>query len=993
MSIGIITGQTKKVNGTVLSDEDGLPVIGASVLVKGTSMGTVTDIDGKFVLQGIPHDDATLVISYIGMKAVEVKAGPNLKVILIADAELLDEVVVTGYGTFKKSSFTGAASNLSTEKLQDVPALSLSSKLAGGVAGVQITSTSGQPGAVESVRIRGMGSMNASNEPLYVIDGIPMLSGNASGFSYSQGGSSLLSTLNSNDIESMTVIKDAAAASLYGSRAANGVIIITTKKGKAGKTAFNWKNSWGFSDMAITYRPVLNGEKRRRMLYLGLENYAINNNILNPTGYADKEIDKYAAKPWSGYTDWKDELFQKGFQQSYEFSASGGGEKTQFYSSLSYTKQEGITKSSSYERMTGMLNASHTAGVVTIDFKTMFAKSNQSQISEGTAYANPIMATAMSISPSDYPYNPDGSYSTSFPGANGANIVQTWDLNYDRNTLIRSLSTASVTWNIWDNLNLKGLLNYDFNQSNNRVWWDPRSNDGKASNGVFQRYMTNREKLSTQALLTYNKTFKTVHSIDALLGFETEDYTLDYVYANGNDYPGYLEEITNSANNRASSNKSKYRMTSMLARINYDYDSRYYASVSARRDGSSRLAKDSRWGNFWSVSGSWRITKERFAQPITHILTDAKLRLSYGISGTQPSDYYGYMGIYEYGNNYAGKPGASEARLPNTDLTWEKNNATNIGIDMTFISRFSLSFDWYNRKTTDLLFDKPISTTTGFGTVLSNVGAMRNRGFDIEISSTNIDNKVLLWTTTLNIGHNKNKITKLDGTQREMINPNYTQLIHRVGKPYYSFYGLEYAGVDPETGKESYYRNKGSNPREITTNPGDANFVIIGKAEPKVQGGITNFMTAYNFDFSFTFTYSLGGKAYDRARWIQSNGGNTNYFGNVPSYWNEKDMWKEPGDIAKLPQFVYGNTGATSSRWLLSTNHLRLKNMTFGYTLPRNILNKMRLNKLRAYMSSNNLLTFKSKNLYIDPEVPAHGLVTFETPALRTVTFGVEIGF
>lgn len=318
LSLGVASAQNQKVSGVVLSEEDGLPVIGAAVTVEGTSLGTITDFDGFFNITNVPATATKLKVSYLGMKSQTVTITPNMKITLVSDAEVLDEVIVTGYGTFKKSSFTGAASSMSTEKLADVPALNVADKLAGGISGVQITSTSGQPGSVESVRIRGMGSMNASNEPLYVIDGVPLYNGDVSGFGYSQGGTSLLSTLNSNDIESMTVIKDAAAASLYGSRAANGVIVITTKKGSSGKTTFNAKTSFGFSNMAIDYRPVLNGEDRRELLYVGLVNNYMNDVSKNPTmadatQFADDNIDKYAAKPWSGYTDWKKLLFKNGF--------------------------------------------------------------------------------------------------------------------------------------------------------------------------------------------------------------------------------------------------------------------------------------------------------------------------------------------------------------------------------------------------------------------------------------------------------------------------------------------------------------------------------------------------------------------------------------------------------------------------------------------------------------------------------------------------------
>ena len=988
LSVGIISAQTQ-VSGVVV-DETGETVIGATILVKGTSKGTVTDYDGNFALS-VPAN-ATLVISYVGMNTQEVVATPNMRIVMLADSELLDEVIVTGYGNFKKSTFTGAASNINTDKMQDVPALSVTDKLAGGAAGVQITSTSGQPGGVESVRIRGMGSINASNEPLYVIDGVPMSTGDASGFSYSDAGSSLLSTINSNDIESITVIKDAAAASLYGSRAANGVIVITTKKGKAGKTTFNFKSDWGFSDMAVDYRPVLGGAERRELLHHGFVNYSMNGGAseADAIAFADRNIDGFAAEPWSGYTDWKDILFKKGSHQNYEFSAQGGNESTQFYTSLAYTEQKGITANSGYERFTGNASLNHTAGDFQFDFSSFFTKTNQEQISEGTSFASPIMVVAMTASPSTFPYNEDGTYSNSFPALNGANILQTMEHNYDKNSINRSLSTASATWNIWDNLRLKEVINYDFNQANNRVWWDPRSNDGRSSSGVFQRYMLNRNKLTTQTQLTYDKVVAEDHKFDVLLGFETEDYKLDYIYANGSDYPGYLPEITNAATTRSASQIDKYRMTSMLGRINYDFKNRYYASASFRRDGSSRLAEEARWGNFWSVSGSWRLSEEEFMEN-AEVITDAKLRASFGLNGTQPSSYFGYMGVYSFGYNYNGKPGSAETRLFNPDLKWEKNHATNIGLDLTLLERFTVTLDWYNRDTKDLLLDQPISTTTGLSSILKNVGSMRNRGFEVELGSTNINTKDWYWTTSLNLAHNKNTLTRLDGEQTEIPDG---LLIHKVGESYNSFYMYEYAGVDPATGKESFYLNDGTeNARNTTIKSAEANKVITGNTEPTLMGGLSNYISWKFIDLNMTFTYSLGGKVYDSSSWIHSNGGTYHYLGNVPAYHKQEDMWQKEGDVAKLPQFAYGNVATTSSRWLLSTDHLRLKNLTLGFSLPETFAQKAGLSKVRAYMSANNLLTFKKKELDFDPEVPADGIATFETPALKTVTFGVQLSF
>ena len=945
-------------------------------------------------------------ISYIGMQTAEVAIRPVVKIILKPDTEVLDEVVVTGYGTFKKSTFTGAASTMATEKLQDIPTMAIEDKLAGSIPGVQISSFSGAPGATTSVRIRGMGSMNAGNDPLYVIDGTPVQSGNISAFNtpntgegYNSTGTNVLATLNSNDIESITVIKDAAAASLYGSRAANGVIVITTKRGATGKTQFNFRSDWGFSNIAVNYRPTLNGDDRRELIKFGLKNYYMDEEGMTAAQAEialEDDIDAFAAKPVNGWTNWKEILFKNGSHQNYEISAQGGTEKTKFYTSLAYAKQEGITARSGLERMTGNANLSHETGRIKVEASTLFSRILQNMTNEGTSFASPIMNAFWTASPSTVPYNEDGTFSSNFPLTNGANPVQTRTYNYDRNAITRSFNTLAATVTLWDELKLREKIAFDYTSSIESVWWDPRSNDGRSSNGVFQRYNRTLETLTTQTQLTYIKTFAQKHNLDALLGFETEDFTDSWVYTHGSQYPGYKNEIANAGETSSNSNRDKSRLTSFLGRVNYNFDNTYYAGVSYRRDGSSRLSRDNRWGNFWSISGSWRFMQESFLESIKNVITDGKLRLSYGVNGTQPSTFYSYMiNMYRAGQIYNGQSGMGVIGIGSPDLKWEKNKAFNLGLDLTFWNRLSLTLDYYTRKTNDLLMNKRISYVPGYydpisfaPTTLQNVGSLENKGVEISLSSTNMQTQDLIWTTTFNIGHNKNKLVKLDGIQTDEIDG---ALIHRVGEPYYSYYMFEYAGVDPKTGNEMYYKNDGTN--ETTTLTSEAQKVIVGHHDPKVEGGLTNFVKWKFIDLNLTLTYSLGGKAVDYATWLHDNGGTYTSYGAVPSYYKLEDMWKQEGDNAKLPKFKYGNSRVLSSRWLMPTDYLRLKNLSLGFSAPKGLLSKMGISKARVYFSANNLLTWKSKDLLVDPEMPVDGLCTFEMPALRTYTFGLEIGF
>ena len=908
LSLGTALAQTE-ISGTVVSSEDGLPVVGASILVAGTQMGTVTDIDGKFHLI-VPAGKNQLRVQYVGLKTQLVPVSDGIKVVMKPDAGSLEEVIVTGYGNFKKSSFTGAAANVDPGKLSDVPVASVQDKIAGSVPGVTVTSASGAPGSVSNIRIRGMGSINAGNEPLYVIDGTPMISGDVNGFgqgNYNESGTNVLATLNSNDIESITVIKDAAAASLYGSRAANGVIVITTKSGKKGRTHVDFRSDWGFSNVAINYRPVLGGDERRALLFLGLKNYALykeGKSEADAETFAKDNIEDYASKPTVGYdqsgkpikewTDWKSLLFKTGHHQNYQVSLSGGGESTRFYTSLSYMKQTGIFSNQGMERFTGNANVTHKFGHFTLTYSSLFSKVNQSLTNDGGAsFASPIANYAFIQSPSSVAYLPDGTMARGSETNSLTNVNPIYEAlhTYDKTDIKRAFNSLKLDWNIWDGLRLSEKMTYDYTSNNEDVLWDRLSNDGSPS-GNLQRYNGSISQLNGQTQLAYVKTFG-LHNIDALLGYETEKYVTRYNYISGKDYPGDLYEFGNAGTTSAESKVSGYTLASWLGRVNYNYDNKYYAGVSFRRDGSSRLSKDNRWGNFWSVSAAWRFGSEKFMEPIKQVVSDGKLRASYGVNGTLPSSFYGYQNWYKYGQYYNGKSGMAIVGIGNPELQWEKNRSVNFGLDLTLLDRISVTFDYYVRTTSDLIFDLPISAVPGyynsdrFSKKAVNVGSLRNRGYEITIQSNNLQTKDLTWTTMLNFGHNHNELTKIYGEENQIISG---VRIHKVGEPYYSYYGYEYAGVDPNTGRESYYLNNGtSNARNTTVNPNEAKKVIIGNHETKIEGGFSNNITWKFIDFGLNFTFSLGGKAFDAATW-QHNNGNYTFGGQLPTYYDINKM-------------------------------------------------------------------------------------------------------
>lgn len=918
----------------------------------------------------------------------------------------LDEVVVTGYGNFSKSSFTGSANTLRADMMKNVPVMTVEQKLQGMTTGVNITSSSGQPGANQSIRIRGMGSFNASQEPLFVIDGVPVTSG-----SLSTGGAdaaymnnsktNIMSTLNPSDIENITVIKDAAAASLYGSRAANGVILITTKQGKAGRTQVSLNIAGGFSDAAVDFRPTLSGDQRYELLYEGLYNYALDKQMKSPSEYAGQEIGKYAYVPELGYTDWRKELLRTAIHQNYEASVSGGNERTTFYASLGYNSQEGLAKNSSLDRYSARLNMSQKVGKYgEVGANVMFTQMNQEMNEERGSSINPFLDVAMLMNPSMTVRDKDGNYVGAYPGTT-LNPLRDILTDYNRTRMTRMFSTGYASIEPLKGLKLKETLSYDYTIQKDSRYFNPLSAAGPKSGSDAQtsKGFIEYGKLISSTSLNYVHTFNYKHHLDVLAAYEIESYQTDKASGERSRLPSnsnLVEPDNASVLNSFISSTQAYRMLSYLSRLNYDYDDRYYIAGSFRRDGSSRLSPKNRWGNFWSVSGMWHLSNESFMKPIKHILSDVKIRASYGVNGNQPGSLYGYMGLYTYGQSYMGGFGSYESSLANPNLKWEKNYNLNIGLDLAFLSRIFLSIEYYNRDTKDLLYSLPISATTGFTNYLSNVGQLNNKGVELELRTINFATPHFNWSTVLNLSHNSNKIISLNGQLEQSIEG--TWFIHKVGLPYHTFYVKEFAGVDPQNGDALYYTNTlnkdGSYSREITNDISKAQAIPYKSVNPKISGGLTNILNYKQLDLSFTLTYSLGGYSFDKLGTYIENGTTNIYTSkyNLPAY--AMDRWQKPGDQTDVPRFVYNQSASdnNSSRYIHSTDHLRLKNLTLGYTLPREWTRKVMVNKARFYFSGSNLLTWAKWKQY-DPETPVNGEVFCEAPPMRTFSFGVQLTF
>lgn len=991
--------QKTKLNGTVV-DEAGEAIIGANVIVKGTTNGCTTDLDGHFTLD-VDHLPATLMVSYIGYIRQEIKvtSAKTIKVEMAPDNNLMDEVVITGYGTFKKSAYAGSAASVKGETLKDVPAISFKDLLQGNAPGVQFTSSSGQPGASSSLRIRGMGSFNASNSPLYVIDGVPMRSGTINTMS-SDAGLDIMSTINSSDIESVTVIKDAAAASLYGSRAANGVVLITTKKGKAGKPSISLKADWGSSDFAMDYRPIMGGAERRQYIYDGLVAGQIKKgkSEADAMAYADGEIDDYAPVPWCGYTDWDDVLFKKGDHQSYEASLSGGTDRFKYYSSLSYLKQDGIAINSGLERISGRLNVDFQAtSKLKLGANVLFATVNQDVYSEGTSYSSPFYTSRNAVVPSDPIYNEDGSWNRDLIRIGDRNPLLSATYDYQREYVTRTFNTIYGEYEFIKDLKFKSTFSYDYVITKGKDWSDPRTSNGDDINGGMSKKYYEYNKMVWANQVSYKTSIARDHHIDALVGYEIDDQYRDYLSGYATNFATHdKNQISNGMKTESvGGNDTRTRMVSYLTRLNYDYKNKYYLGGSFRTDGSSRFQRDNRWGSFWSISGAWRIIEEKFMSPTKDWLTDLKIRASYGVNGTLPSDYFGYMGLSSLTNGYLEQPGIIQSQLRNDDLQWETNYNLNLGLDFALWNRINVTLEYYTRTTKNLLMDRPISMTTGFSSYLMNIGEVKNKGVELEISSTNIQTKDFSWNTTFNISHNKNKIVTLDGMQTEIKSGSQ---IRKVGKSYRTFYMIEFAGINPETGAPQFYTNdvdeNGNYIKDITEEINKAHAIVLDKhAEPNAIGGLSNTLRYKWFDLNFMFSYQFGGYSYDNWAQKTEHGGN-DLEANIPSYY--KDSWKKPGDVTKYELFYEKPSVAmnkvTTTRRLHSTDFIRLKTLTFGFTVPKDWTRKIGIENVRLYASANNLWTWAAYDYY-DPEAVSGGTAIWGTPPLKTVTFGINVNF
>lgn len=922
------------------------------------------------------------------MQTQEVAVKSMVKVVLKSDAQALDEVVVTGYGVQRKASFTGAASIVGEDAIAKKNDANFVKVLEGTVPGVQMNNSTSMPGVWGSVYIRGRASLNSGTQPLYVIDGMPVNSDTDAMSSKDNNMVDPMSSINPSDIESITVLKDAAATAIYGSRAANGVIVVTTKKGSEGKFNLNLDVKQGFVSMGNNNMDFANAEESMKLFTDGLTAYQGGDWQEN----YDYLADKYFGWDRKTSTDWMDAITRKGYYQDYNLSAQGRNGNTGYYVSLGYLNTDGLVIGSDMERFSGRMNLDSKFKWATIGVNTSYSYSTQNgfSLSTGGAMSSPLTAAISSQTPMDPVYDSEGNYNNinmynpvalmdEDAGELNENKMQTINLNpylqVDFGLGIYAKTTLGV--------NLTDLRQYQY-------WsalYNPQAMD---YNGLGQQYNSRNTVITWNNVFGWNHKFADKHDVSVMLGQEMQKKSYYYEYYAKSDFPfadSGMRDLTTAGTDQGSEYyKKEARLASYFMDAHYSYADKYYLSGSYRRDGSSVFGSDTRWGNFWSVGGKWRISGEDFLIG-NNVITNATLRASYGTVGNQDIDWYAARGFYGSGYNYNQMPGMIPVSISNQELTWEVSKKFDVGFDLSLWHRLHFTFDFYNEITSDALFQVPLSMTTGMTETYQNIGKIRNHGIEFSVNASILQTKDWTWSAYANLTWNENEVIKL--STDEPI--EYTYQIIEEGRPYTQFKMKEYAGVDRETGKPLWYLNETGD--ETTSDYNAAAKRYVGDADPDVLGGFGTNLRWKDIDFGLSFNYRLGGKVFD-------SGAAFTGFGmafRTPLEDVALNSWTEENKDAKYPQYIYKdpyNATSTSSRFLYSGNYLRISNLTLGYTLPKKWTEKVLIQRLRAYISVDNLYTFTASDFVgYNPETSANGVIAWQYPATRTFIGGIQLTF
>lgn len=1004
--------QGRVVTGTVTSGDDGLPLPGASVVVKGTTIGTATDLDGKFSLN-VPQGSSVLVVSFTGFTSQEASVGNRsvVDVVLQADIASLGEVIVTGYGTQPKREVTGAVSSVKGDVIQNLPVQSFDRALQGRAAGVQVRSANGLPGGAVNIRIRGVGSINAGNEPLFIVDGVQL--NNRSDAAFTQ--SNPLAFLNPNDIESMEILKDAASAAIYGSQAANGVVIITTKKGKQGKARFEF-NAFGGQTQPMKFLDVLGGAEWYGMRREAFQNSGVTNpeaNALNNMGRLPSDWQQRTPAELEAIGqalptyDWQREVMGNGSLQNYELSVSGGDQKTTFFLSGSYNYQESSFKPVNFERGTFRVALGHQATSrlhleTNINLSTF--QQNLPFAVSGSFLGSPAFS-ASAVLPHNAIYNEDGSFNQAIAGVLGQNVVlvNAYNSGVQRNNTV--VGNFVATYKILDNLSFRSLFGIDYRLLQGEQYRDPRTPDGAGVSGRGNVQADWRTRFITTQTLNWNKTYNSVHNLSAIFGLEYVSETREGFSGGGIGFPTFQFRTIQSAATpeTLSGFWTGYRRAGVFASANYDYKKKYLATVTARYDGSSRFGENNRFGLFPSIRLGWNVVEEDFLKS-SEAVSDLKLRASFGLTGNDQIDNFAARGLYGGGGNYAGSAGIFPAQLGNPNLGWETNQTLNFGLDYGFFSnRVTGAIDVFDRRTKDLLLEQPLLWTNGFGVIANNVGELQNKGIEFEVRTVNIDKSGFKWTSSFNFTYIENQIVSLFDGLEFLNSPAGANFQYRVGQPIGNpaFPGTPapgvnfvqmYAGVNPATGRPMWFDANGN----ITYLPLAADRQFFGSSLATHFGGFNNTFTYKGFELTAFFTYEYGAIVSDgQYGFLRENG--TRLTLNALREVNDR-RWTEPGQITDIPRNLTTNAGNeargagrnTGSAALLRADFIRLAQLTLGYSFNPTLIRRMGLERARLFVQGFNLWTYADYPGY-DPEFVGAG--TGQIPLTRNYTVGVQIGF
>ncbi len=1003
-----VNAQQKTVTGTVTAADDGLPIIGATVQIKGSYTGVATDLDGKYSI-AVP-EGAVLVFRFVGKKTQEVTIGSanTYDVVLEADYLGLDEVVVVGYGTRLKSELTGSVAQVRATDIANTTQPSFESALQGKASGVYVQGGSGKLGQAIKVRVRGSASISADNQPLYVIDGMPVNTENIG-----TGGNeptNPMADLNPADIETIQILKDASAAAIYGARAANGVVIITTKRGKEGKTAFNFTAQGGFSEPANRVG-FLNREQYLQLVEEGFNNTV---DLYGTVGDAYGWIGLDDSGTWEDILDilfpyWRDEdnptdltkgpdenwennALRRGYAQQYDLSASGGNDKTRFYASLGWANQESILIKNDFDRISARLTLDHQASeFVSFGLSLNPVRSRSFRVANDNAFATPLQMVA--LAPLDPAY---------FPGTDELNDWTQYEnglipAKYNNfNALIyRNIGNVFAQFNLMEGLSFRTEFGADQTNQKERGYWGRLTNDGGPYGSAEERTVM-LLNYTTNNYLSYDKVFGQL-GLNLVGGMTYQESYIETQFNGAENFPSdHFRRITSGAEpSSMSGSGTGYSFVSYFLRSNIKVADKYLFTLSGRYDGSSRFGKDNRYGFFPAASAAWIISEESFMENLS-FLSFLKLRGSWGITGNAEIGNFASRGLYS-ASNYAGYSGLVPTGLPWSDLKWETTQQINFGIDFGFFNnRLTGEIDYYIKNTSDLLLSKNVPATSGFTTIVQNVGDLENSGWEFMINSVNVTGP-LTWSTRFNIAFNKNKDTNLNG---EIIDLGNWRAME--GQPIGIFWMPVYAGVDPDNGDALFYTD--DTRTETTLNLSAADFQVAGDPNPDFVGGMTNTLTWKGIDFGFTFQFVYGNEIFNGGRQWQADGLSWTDNQTVEFFEN---YWKEPGDDAKYPQprFLEGNGYGISSMLLFDGSYLRLKDMTLGYTIKSPVLNKYGLTSTRVFVKALNLLTFTEypgwdpETNYVGTGVSAQtynlrqGYDFYTAPQPRTITFGLQLGF